>query len=60
LGTTEKKCDETFVVPQRGPHVSFINNRAERDIPMAKVRQNLNPLVAIQMVLAGKTTEVEW
>jgi len=83
-----KKHETAVLLFARDPHVPFTNNRAERDLRMAKVKQKIsgcfrrvqyaqaycrissylqtmanhgvNPLVAIQMVLAGKTTEVEW
>ncbi len=83
-----KKYETAVLLFARDPHVPFTNNRAERDLRMAKVKQKIsgcfrrvqyaqaycrissylqtmanqgvNPLVAIQMVLAGKTTEVEW
>lgn len=83
-----KKHETAVLLFARDPHVPFTNNRAERDLRMAEVKQKIsgcfrrvqyaqaycrissylqtmanqgvNPLVAIQMVLAGKTTEVEW
>ncbi len=83
-----KKYETAVLLFARDPYVPFTNNRAERDLRMAKVKQKIsgcfrrvqyaqaycrissylqtmanqgvNPLVAIQMVLAGKTTEVEW
>jgi transposase len=83
-----KKHETAVLLFARDPYVPFTNNRAERDLRMAKVKQKIsgcfrrvqyaqaycrissylqtmanqgvNPLVAIQMVLAGKTTEVEW
>jgi len=81
------KENETAVLMfAKDPHVSFTNNRAERDLRMAKVKQKVsgcfrtlqyaqaycrissylqtmankgyNPLIAIQMALAGKVNNV--
>ena len=77
------KYEEAVVLFARDSHVAFTNNRAERDLRMAKVKQKVsgcfrsekyahaycrissylqtmankgvNPLVAIQMALAGET-----
>lgn len=80
------KCHEQSVLLfAKDPHVSFTNNRAERDLRMAKVKQKVsgcfrtiryaqaycrissylqtmankgyNPLIAIQMALAGKIND---
>ena len=80
-----KKYETAILLFAREPHVPFTNNRAERDLRMAKVKQKIsgcfrrkqyahaycrissylqtmasqgiNPLVAIQMALAGKLPE---
>lgn len=77
-----KKYEGSVLLFARDPHVPFTNNRAERDLRMAKVKQKVsgcfralhyaqaycrissylqtmanrgvNPLIAIQMALAGK------
>ena len=77
-----KEYEHAVLLFAREPHVSFTNNRAERDLRMGKVKQKVsgcfrvelyakaycrissylqtmnakgyNPLVAIQMALAGK------
>ncbi|MGF1546840.1 MAG: transposase, partial [Thiotrichales bacterium] len=77
-----KNHETAVLLFARDPHVAFTNNRAERDLRMAKVKQKvsgcfrteiqahaycrissylqtmankgINPLVAIQMALAGK------
>ena len=77
-----KKYEAAVLLFAKDPHVAFTNNRAERDLRMAKVKQKVsgcfrtevyakaycrissylqtmsnkghNPLVAIQMALAGK------
>lgn len=79
------KHETAVLLFARDPHVPFTNNRAERDLRMAKVKQKIsgcfrttqyahaycrissylqtmashgvNPLVAIQMALAGKIYE---
>ena len=81
-----KKHETAVLLFAKDPHVPFTNNRAERDLRMAKVKQKIsgcfrrvqyaqcycrissylqtmanqgvNPLVAIQMVLARGSTEV--
>ena len=81
-----KKHEAAVLLFAKDPHVSFTNNRAERDLRMAKVKQKVsgcfrsseyaqaycrissylqsmankgyNPLVAIQIALAGKAHEV--
>ena len=80
-----KKYEVAVLLFAKDPHVSFTNNRAERDLRMAKVKQKIsgcfrsseyahaycrissylqsmankgyNPLVAIQIALAGKALE---
>ena len=80
-----KKYEGAVLLFAKDPHVSFTNNRAERDLRMAKVKQKIsgcfrsseyahaycrissylqsmankgyNPLVAIQIALAGKALE---
>ncbi len=77
-----RKHESAVLLFARDPHVAFTNNRAERDLRMAKVKQKvsgcfrteryaqaycrissylqtmanqgINPLIAIQMALAGK------
>ncbi|MBF0369757.1 MAG: transposase [Magnetococcales bacterium] len=77
-----KKNEAAVLLFARDPHVAFTNNRAERDLRMAKVKQKIsgcfrteqyahaycrissylqtmsqqgvNPLIAIQIALAGK------
>lgn len=77
-----KDNEDAVLLFAKNPHVSFTNNRAERDLRMAKVKQKVsgcfrtlqyaqaycrissylqtmankgyNPLIAIQMALAGK------
>lgn len=77
-----KKYEAAVLLFAKDPHVAFTNNRAERDLRMAKVKQKVsgcfrkelyanaycrissylqtmanlghNPLIAIQMALAGK------
>jgi len=77
-----EKHESAILLFAKNPHVSFTNNRAERDLRMAKVKQKvsgcfrveiyakaycrissylqtmsskgINPLIAIQMALAGK------
>jgi transposase len=77
-----KKHESSVLLFAKNPHVAFTNNRAERDLRMAKVKQKVsgcfrteiyaqaycrissypqtmankghNPLVAIQMALAGE------
>lgn len=77
-----KKHESAVLLFAKDPHVAFTNNRAERDLRMAKVKQKvsgcfraeiyakaycrissylqtmsskgINPLIAIQMALAGK------
>jgi transposase len=77
-----KKHETAVLLFAKDPHVAFTNNRAERDLRMAKVKQKVsgcfrveiyakaycrissylqtmgnkgvNPLIAIQMALAGK------
>ena len=81
-----KDNEEAVLLFAKNPHVSFTNNRAERDLRMAKVKQKVsgcfrtlkyaqaycrissylqtmankgyNPLIAIQMALAGKVKNV--
>ena len=81
-----KKYEAAVLLFAKDPHVSFTNNRAERDLRMAKVKQKVsgcfrsseyahaycrissylqsmankgyNPLVAIQIALAGRTHEI--
>ena len=81
-----KDNEEAVLLFAKNPHVSFTNNRAERDLRMAKVKQKVsgcfrtlqyaqaycrissylltmankgyNPLIAIQMALAGKINNV--
>ena len=81
-----KKHETAVLLFAKDPHVSFTNNRAERDLRMAKVKQKVsgcfrsseyaqaycrissylqsmankgyNPLVAIQIALAGRAHEV--
>ena len=81
-----KKHEVAVLLFAKDPHVSFTNNRAERDLRMAKVKQKVsgcfrsseyaqaycrissylqsmankgyNPLVAIQIALAGRTHEI--
>jgi len=83
-----KKYETAVLLFARKPYVPFTNNRAERDLRMAKVKQKIsgcfrrqryaqaycrissylqtmanlgvNPLVAIQMALAGKIPEVDF
>lgn len=82
-----EKYEESVLLFAKSPHVPFTNNRAERDLRMAKVKQKIsgcfrtkkyahaycrissylqtmaskgiNPLVAIQMALAGTIPEIE-
>lgn len=82
-----QKYEAAVLLFAKDPHVPFTNNRAERDLRMAKVKQKIsgcfrriqyaqaycrissylqtmasqgiNPLVAIQMALAGTTTDIE-
>jgi transposase len=82
-----QKYEAAVLLFARDPHVPFTNNRAERDLRMAKVKQKvsgcfrriqyaeaycrissylqtmasqgINPLVAIQMALAGTITDIE-
>jgi len=81
-----KDNEEGVLLFAKNPYVSFTNNRAERDLRMAKVKQKVsgcfrtlqyaqaycrissylqtmankgyNPLIAIQMALAGKVNNV--
>lgn len=81
-----KNNEEAVLLFAKNSHVSFTNNRAERDLRMAKVKQKVsgcfrtrqyaeaycrissylqtmankgyNPLIAIQMALAGKVNNV--
>ena len=81
-----KDNEKAVLLFAKDPHVSFTNNRAERDLRMAKVKQKVsgcfrtvkyaeaycrissylqtmankgvNPLIAIQMAMAGKITGV--
>jgi len=81
-----KENEEAVLLFAKNPHVSFTNNRAERDLRMAKVKQKVsgcfrtlqyaqaycrissylqtmankgyNPLIAIQMALAGNVNNV--
>jgi len=83
-----KKYETAVLLFAKEPHVPFTNNRAERDLRMAKVKQKIsgcfrrtqyavaycrissflqtmanqgvNPLVAIQVALAGKITESDF
>ncbi|MDQ7048974.1 MAG: transposase [Enterobacterales bacterium] len=78
--------EQSVLLFAKNSHVSFTNNRAERDLRMAKVKQKVsgcfrtvryaqaycrissylqtmankgyNPLIAIQMALAGKINDV--
>jgi len=82
-----QKYETAVLLFAKDPHVPFTNNRAERDLRMAKVKQKvsgcfrkeqyaraycrissylqtmasqgINPLVAIQMALAGTTPDTE-
>jgi len=82
-----KDNESAVLLFAKDPYVSFTNNRAERDLRMAKVKQKVsgcfrtfqyaqaycrissylqtmankgyNPLIAIQMALAGKINNVE-
>lgn len=82
-----KKHETAVLLFAKQPHVPFTNNRAERDLRMAKVKQKIsgcfrkeqyaraycrissylqtmacrgiNPLVAIQVALAGKTMDAD-
>lgn len=82
-----KEHEQAVLLFAKDGHVSFTNNRAERDLRMSKVKQKVsgcfrnveyahaycrissylqtmanrghNPLIAIQMALAGKS-EVDW
>ena len=81
-----EKHEVAVLLSAKDPHVSFTNNRAERDLRMAKVKQKVsgcfrsseyahtyccilsylqsmtnkeyNPLVAIQIALAGEAHEI--
>ena len=81
-----KENEQAVLLFAKEPHVSFTNNRAERDLRMAKVKQKVsgcfrtlkyaeaycrissylqtmankgyNPLIAIQMALAGKINDI--
>ncbi|NOY73006.1 MAG: transposase [Gammaproteobacteria bacterium] len=81
-----KKHEQAVLLFAKESHVSFTNNRAERDLRMAKVKQKVsgcfrtlkyaeaycrissylqtmtnkgyNPLIAIQMALAGKINDI--
>lgn len=81
-----KRHEQAVLLFAREPHVAFTNNRAERDVRMAKVKQKVsgcfrttryaeaycrissylqttsnlgyNPLIAIQMALAGEAVTV--
>lgn len=81
-----KDKEQSVLLFAKDPHVSFTNNRAERDLRMAKVKQKVsgcfrtlkyaeaycrissylqtmankgyNPLIAIQIALAGKINNV--
>ncbi len=83
-----KKHETAVLLFAKEPHVPFTNNRAERDLRMAKVKQKVsgcfrrkqyaeaycrissylqtmayqgvNPLVAIQLALAGKIPEPDY
>jgi len=81
-----KYNEQAVLLFAKNAHVSFTNNRAERDLRMAKVKQKVsgcfrtlkyaeaycrissylqtmankgfNPLIAIQMAMAGKINDV--
>jgi len=83
-----QKYESAVLLFAKEPHVAFTNNRAERDLRMAKVKQKIsgcfrrkqyanaycrissylqsmasqgvNPLVAIQIALAGKIPEADF
>ena len=85
-GQLQTKHETAVLLFANQPHVAFTNNRAERDLRMAKVKQKVsgcfrtrryaeaycrissylqsmanqghNPLVAIQIALAGQAAEM--